>query len=324
MFGLMRFQSLLLIVLIAAGHDSVHAAAPDHDAGPTPEHTAGRCLAYLIERSRLQTERAGQLEPMLARSSALDSALNVLAVPAPRPDRARETDAEAHALAQQVADLTRVLDGRSTEAGQDLPSKALREEITELQTSLARHRLLARAHAAAGRDRVALRDQLHLEKQDLSERIDAVAQPFEQHLDWLRGRVNRHSGPFEQAMRRYARLAEVGGITAQAVRVHATISEGRLSFSWTDARGSIIASAQLRMRVRPDTQTDPPVVHGRYPVLIQNQQETQISAGYFLIDFRVGVDGLAGETRVLDCATELLDIDGLGRLVPRLGDQGLN
>lgn len=285
---------------------------------------AGRCVQYLQDRARLQAERSELIDPLLSRGSTLDSALAVLALPTPRPTQARDLREQADRLTQEIEALRTMLVGRPTQAWLGRDRAEVLQQLTEMTRERSRKALLARAYALEGKERVALLERLRVEKQELTERIDLLTQPYEQRLSWLQERVGRHGDAFKDAMRGFARIDEVHGINIQAARLHTVISEGRLSFNWTDARGDMVASAYVWLRARPDKQLDPPLILGRYPVLLQGREETQISAGHFLIEFRVDVDELKGEARVLEIATRLLDIDGLGRLVPRLGSKGLD
>ncbi|MFN3168559.1 MAG: hypothetical protein ACE37H_15985 [Phycisphaeraceae bacterium] len=291
---------------------------------PDAAEQAGRCVRYLRERARLQQQRAQTLDPLMSRSRAIDSAMSVLSLPSARPAQARALRVEVRELDEQINALRDALAGQPSDSIRRKRVADIRTDVKALEQTRMRKSLLARSHAADGRARVALLDQLREEKQGLTDRIDQTTDPYDRRVRWLSDAVRRHDDAFKQAMHRFGRIAEVGGTSVQAVRVHTVISEGRLSFSWTDAQGSVVASAILRLTADPDPYHQPPFVLERYPVLLQGRQETQILAGHFHIEFRVGVDALSGEDRVLDTATKLLDIDALGRLIPRLGSGGLD
>jgi hypothetical protein len=343
MFTASRFNLLAVVLPLAASvgcvmpavaqavrpllaQDAAAAQDPgvDHDAEPDAAEQAGRSVRFMRERARLQAARRGVLEPLTRRSRALDSAMSVLALPAARPTEARTLGGQVEAIDQQIESLLDALTGAPSDDQRGKTRDQLEQEIQELRRTRMRAALLAQAHAADGRARVALLDRLRLEKQALTDRIERATDPYDRRVRWLNASLREHNDAFKQAMHRFGRIAELGTTSVQAVRVHTVNSEGRLQFSWTDARGSIVASAIVRLTAEPDPYHEPPFVHGRYPVLLQGRQETQILAGHFHIEFRVSIDALLGEARVLDAATKLLDIDALGRLVPRLGRGGLD
>lgn len=320
---------ILGLIVSVASVQALPLAGGDQPAGQaampkTPEYMAGWCVTYLRERTELQTTRSAKLDPLQTRSRSLDSAMAILSLPTARASQAQTLREQASGLDEQINQLARVLEGYPSEAWYGQHRSVVQEKIASLFQSRSRKALLAQAHGAQGQDRATLLEQLRLEKEALAARIDAITDPFEQRLKWLREQVQQHDDAFEQAMRGFGLIAEVQGASVQAVRVHSVIAEGRLTYSWTDRRGAMVASAHLWLRAQPDEDIQPPVVLGRYPVLLQNRQEAQISAGHFLIEFRVSIDELSGEQRVLETATKLLDIDALGRLTPRVGHKGLD
>lgn len=310
------------LVLLGVAHAA--EAQPDPRATDAPANAVGKSVAHLIATDQLEAQRHASIAPMLARRSALHSALAILALPTPNPSVARQLREETDRHRQEIARLEHVLAGSRAAPDDPTTRSAIGDRVRTLRNTCNQKQLLASAYEAQGNDRLKLLEQVRAQEQALSQEMQAITAHYKQRSAWLEERTKQFNDSFQRAMHRYARIAELGTVSVQASRVYATINQGRLTFSWTDRTGANVASAMLKIRPRPDAYDHPPYVLERYPVLLQGQQEAQISAGYFLIEFRVAMEELAGEQEVLEAATKLLDIDGLGRLVPRLGSNGLD
>ena len=311
----------LLVVALAAPA----AAQPEQQTTDAqPARAIGRCVAMLVERARLEKDYQSIIEPLWLGRNTLNTTLAILSLPTPSAGQARQLELETREHEQEIEKLHRVLEGKEP-ATQAYPTRtAITQRIALLHRTCSQNQLFAKAHAAEGGKRIALLEETRAQVQTLSDRIQTIETHYQQRQNGLKQHNLLFNESFQDALYPYAHLAELGTVNVQAVRIHGSINDGRLTLSWTDAKGSIVASAMLKLRARPDDDDQPPLVMDRYPILLQARQEVQISAGYFLIEFRVGVDELAGESRVLDCATRLLDIDALGRMIPRLGSNGLN
>ncbi|MEM1353429.1 MAG: hypothetical protein AAGC44_13955 [Planctomycetota bacterium] len=288
----------------------------------------GQCLEYR-EKSRLIEDRLEQaIRVPSERLKAVAAALRVVANPRPpqvQRVEAQLVDTQTAVYRERIVRLRRLLRGELRPEDEVMSRSEVLSMIDHLHQEVARFTLLAKAyHAEDPWDRQRLQGLLALEKIELEELIQQRREPYRVMQDQLKNQAQGLSDNLDRVMHPYGRQARVGEVETEAVRVSSRYEHGLIQFRWLDRRGQLVASAHLNLRSRPDTDRTPPLLNDRYPVVEQNQQEVTLGVGYFEVRFRADDQNLAGDRRVLDAVQKLLDLEGLSRLVPRVGGESTN
>lgn len=284
----------------------------------------GECLRFQAELRDLRGRLRGEVAARDRRLAVLERAGDLLGQPVDT-DAAAHWRGEADRAQAEAAQIQRWLRGDDRPQEPGLTRAMLRLRLDDLAQTQQDASLWAHACALEDpADRAELRRQVQAQTRSIRRSIQATTQPMRERLDEMEQYAAAQGERMEDVMGAMGLTTDRGPVAVMAVATTGFYMHGHVSYRWTDRRGQLVASAQVRLLPRRDTDTTPPLLRDRFPILDLTPQGAQLHVGHFSVDFHINADALESQDQVLETLGRLLDLDTLAQVSPGGDTPGQN